>query len=179
MAPVGVLLGLTALAAAGRMVFLWAPNVAPTFFIAFVAGVAYGARAGAFVGGFSMLVTDLVLSALHPVLVVNTSAMAAVGAAGGLLGRAVDFGQARDLPRGYAAALAGLVGVLVIVGFSLLSDAVSYALFYRSGAEVFRALVLAGLAFNALPAVVNGVLFATATYPVLRALRKAGLAAAR
>lgn len=161
------------------MALLWWPNVAPNYFLAFVAGVAYGARAGLFVGFVSMAVTDVLLTALNPVLVVNASAMAAIGLAGALLGRFVDFGQRTDRPRAEAVALAALVGVASVLAFSVLADAASWALFYRNGGAGFLALAAAGLAFNAIPAAVNGLVTAAALSPVLVALRKAGLIARR
>lgn len=176
----GTIASLVALAAVGRLAFVWWPNVALTYFVVFAAGVAFGAVVGGLVGLLSMLATNVLLTGFHPVLLVNTPAMALLGVAGGLLGRAVDFGQrggGGPVARA-AAALAGVVGVVV---FSVASDAASFALFLGpAGAppSAFRALLVAGLAFNAIPAAVNGVVFATALQPSLAAARAAGLLAA-
>jgi hypothetical protein len=177
--PYGIILGLAALAAASRLAFLWAPNVAPTFFITFAAGIAYGARAGAAVGALSMLVTNVLISALNPVLIVNTAAMAFLGVAGGVLGRFVNFGQFRDAHAPLAAAVAGFVGAVTLVAFSVTADAMSWLMYYRNGVEGLLTLVIAGFAFNAVPSIVNALVFAAGTYPVLQALRKAGLVTPR
>lgn len=173
--PLGSVIALAALAAALRIAFTWLPNLSPSFFVVFVAGVALGARAGGAIGALSMLVTNLFLSGLHPVLLVNTPAMALVGVLGGLLGRVVNLGQRAPASRPFVAALAGLIGVWCVVSFSVLADALSWALFYRTSLASLEGLVLLGLAFNAIPAAAMGALFALATEPVLRSLRHAGL----
>lgn len=176
----GLVIALAALAAAGRMAFVWLPNVAPTYAITFLAGVAFGIGVGFWTGFLSMAVTNLLLSGFHPILLANGPAMGLLGLAGGLMGRFINFGQKGDEPPFYAAGLAMLMGVLATLAFSLLADAFSFVLFYQQAAggaafQAFVALVVAGLAFNALPSLANGVIFALGSYPVLRALRKANL----
>lgn len=156
---------------------MWWPNVALTYFVVFAAGVAYGAAVGASVGLLAMVATNLLLTGLHPVLLVNSPAMALLGALGGWLSRFVDFGQ-RGEGGALAAGVAALAGALATVLFSVAADLASWALFLApSGASTatLRVLVLAGLAFNAVPALVNVALFAGALAPTLRALRAAGL----
>lgn len=172
----GVVAGLAALGVAGRFAFLWAPNVAPTYFVAFVAGAAYGAGTGAAVGALAMVASNLVLTGLHPAMLVNTPAMALVGAAGALVRPRWYEGPWRAA----AAAYAGLLGVALLFVFSLVSDLADGALRLGLGEGVsdpraYVALVLAGFAFNVIPAAVNGILFYAATGPTLRALGAAGL----
>ncbi|MHB8605510.1 MAG: hypothetical protein ACYDCK_09670 [Thermoplasmatota archaeon] len=185
----GFTIALAALVAGSRFFLYGLPNVKLTYFVVFVAGLAFGPAVGALAGALGMVASDVMLSAFDPVLVVNSSAMAALGALGGLLRRAVDFGQrgegagaagrsrARD-GRGFVAVtLAALAGVLGTVVFSVLADTLDWALFAHAGRAAWEARVLSGLAFNAIPAAFNGVVFAIATAPTLRALRKAGLSA--
>ncbi len=177
--PWGIVLGLSALAAAGRLAFLALPNVTPLFLVVAVAGLAYGARAGALVGGLAMLATNVVISGLSPVILPNALVIAALGAVAGVLGRVANLGQARDAHRATAIAASALLGVATIAIFSVAVDAVTWALFYRNGLEGLATLVQLGLAFNVVPAAANAVIFATGLPPSLTALRKAGLTAAR
>lgn len=182
MRRLGVVCALAAVATAGRLAFLWAPNVSPVYAVAFLAGAAYGWRAGASVAVLAMVASDLLISGPNLlVMAVNAPAMALVGAAGALLPRGL-FIEVRT--RTLGAAVAGFLGIALTFGFSLASDGVDYALRVGLGEGVwslraYAALALAGLAFNVLPAVVNGALFFGATGPTLRALAAAGLLPAR
>jgi len=178
-AGLGLLVAFTALAVVGRMAFLWAPNVALTYLVVFLAGVGYGVRFGALVGLLAMLITNFLLTGLHPVLLVNSPAMALLGAAGGLLGRVVNFGQLKDEPPVFAAGLAAFTGFTATLLFSVATDTTQYLLFSYLPTGIWAPgylglLVGQGLLFNAIPAVVNAALFAVGAYPVLRALRQAG-----
>lgn len=173
----GVVLVFAALAAAGRLAFLWAPNVALTYFLAFLAGAAFGARAGFLVGVLSMAATDLMLTAFHPILLANTLPMGALGVLGAALAGPVRAGGVAGPS---AAAAAGLVGTFL---FSALADVLTWLLLYAGAEGVattrsFAGLVLLGLAFNVVPAAVNAALFGVATRPCLAALEAAGLATA-
>ncbi len=170
---------LTGLAVAARLAFAWAPNVTPMYLVVLLAGLVLGPLAGAVVGAASMTLTGLLLSGLHPVVLVNAPAMALLGLAGGALRPLVP-------PRGergrsvLLAGFAGLLGVTSIVAFSLLSDTLSWVLFYGLAEglwspTVWGSLVALGLAFNAVPALVNGVLFATVTPAAVHAVERAGL----
>lgn len=175
MRRLGIVCALAALAAAGRLADPF-PNVAPTYWVAFLAGAAYGARAGAAVGALSMAVTDVLLTGPHPVILVNTPAMALVGAAGGLV-RASWFETRAS--RVAASAACGMLGVALTFAFSVAADLADFAIRVGPAADwaprALGALLVAGLAFNVLPAAINGAIFALATGPALRALDAAGL----
>lgn len=178
----GLFAAFTALAVLGRLAFLWAPNVALTYLVVFVAGLAFGARFGGAVGLAAMTLSNLLVSGLDPVLLVNGPAMALLGVVGGLLARVVDLSDARAR-RPLVVAFAAFLGVACTLVFSVAADSAAFALYYApSGAadgRVWFALVMAGLAFNALPAAANGVLFALGLAPTLTALTRAGVATAR
>ncbi|MBW3581701.1 MAG: ECF transporter S component [Euryarchaeota archaeon] len=171
----------TALAIAGRIAFLWAPNIALTYYVVFFAGVVLCTRAGALVGLLAMTVTNLMLSGLHPVLFANAPAMALLGVAGGLL-RPLFVRPAKDRTgkalRVTVLACVGLWGTLL---FSLTTDLLGYALQYGAtpegraiGTAALVPYLVAGLLFNLVPAVVNALLFATLTPSLLDVLRRAG-----
>jgi hypothetical protein len=176
----GTVAALAALTAAGRLLFSWWPNVSPAYFLVFAVGVAFGPRAGASVGALAMAATDVLLSGFLPESFVNLPAMAFLGFVGGLLGAVVDFGQRSDVPRPLASALAGFVGVAAVILFSIASDTLSFAFFLLpsgAGWAAYRGLILAGLAFNVVPAAIVGCLFAWMLFPTLRAARLANLTA--
>lgn len=150
------------LAAAGRLAFLALPNVALTYVVVFVGGVLFGAWVGAAGGALAMLVTDLALTGLYPPGLVNVPAMALLGLLGGAL-RRVDWSGSPG------AVLAGAVGIAATFAFSVASDAATWLLLYADRPAALAPLVLVGLAFNVLPALVNGALFATGVGPCVRA----------
>lgn len=161
----GLLIALTALAAAGRLLLLALPNVALTFLVVAVAGLAYGPRMGAAVGGLAMLATSAMLTGPTPAALPGAGAMAALGALAGLLGRANPGPLA-----------AGLLGAGFQALFSVMADAGLWLLFGREASLAL--LVAAGLLFNAPAIAIQAALFAGALGPILRALRAAGLAPA-
>jgi hypothetical protein len=161
------------------MLLLALPNVALTYLVVAVAGLAYGARLGAAVGGLTMVLTSLALTGPTPGLLPGAAAMALLGGVAGLLGRTAFPGPAG--PR--AALLAGALGAALQVTFSLAADLGTWLLFawLPEGAAAWPLLpasLLAGLAFNVPAAVFQAALFAGALAPVLEALRSAGLAPA-
>ncbi len=158
------IVAITALAAAGRLAFVALPNVSLTFVIVFAGGVAFGSRVGFWSGFWAMLLTDLMLSGLAPQGLVNIPATALLGAAGGLF---------RSEGGADAAVAAAAVGILGTLAWSAATDALSWLIIAENRASIERLQVgiLAGLAFNVVPAVVNGVLFAAAIGPVERAFR--------
>lgn len=176
--PWGRVLAMAALAMAARLAFVWAPNVTPAYLVVVVAGLALGPVPGALVGVLAMAGSDLALSGPHPVLVADALAMGALGLAGGLLqGR--DLGQSGD-HRLWAVAVAAALGAGAVLVYSLLNDAVTFVLLYGLAEGIWDPVALAtlstlGLAFNALPAAANAVLFAAALPPTLHALARAGL----
>ena len=159
-----------ALAAAGRLAFLALPNVALTFVVAFLGGMLYGAARGAAGAALGMLVTDLLLTGLYPLGFVNVPAMALVALAGAAL-RRVDFDGASPADRVAGRAFAFAAGFAGTLLFSVASDTGTWLFVAPGSPSAWVALVLAGLAFNALPALANGVLFAAAVSPVARAFR--------
>lgn len=162
----------TALAAAGRVAFVALPNVALTYVVVFLGGLVFGARVGFWAGLWSMVLTNLLLSGLEPTAYANAPAMALLGLAGGLL-RRVDLsgGSRMDrwLGRGLAAA-AGFAGTFL---FSVAADTLTWLVVpeFRGDLDLLRLRLLAGVAFNVLPAVVNAALFWLAVVPVHAAFR--------
>ncbi len=158
------IVAVTALAAAGRLAFVALPNVSLTFVIVFAGGVAFGGRVGAWSGFWAMLLTDLMLSGLAPQGLVNIPATVLLGAAGGWF---------RADGRADSIVAAAAIGVLGTMAWSVATDAISWLVVAENRQSVERLWVgmVAGLAFNVVPAIVNGVLFAAAIGPVDRAFR--------
>lgn len=149
---------IAALAAAGRMAFLALPNIALTYLVAFLGGLLFGpwiAAAAAFTG---MALTDMLLTGLYPGGYVNAPAMALLGIIGGSLRRV-------SLDPALSAAI-GIVGTFL---FSVAADTITWLLLYRGETAALWPIVLAGLVFNSIPAIVNGALFAAAVAPTRRA----------
>ncbi|MHB1262244.1 MAG: ECF transporter S component [Thermoplasmatota archaeon] len=170
------LVAVTAMAVAGRLAFTVAvPNVSLTYAIVFVAGLVFGARVGAVAGFLGMAITNVLLTGFYLVPFANAPAMALVGVLGGLL-RKVDFTGATPADRWAGRLLAASCGILSTALFSITADLATWALVpeYRAAEGSLRVLVLAGLGFNVLAAVVNAVLFAAAVGPVSAAARQAG-----
>ena len=165
-----------ALAAAGRMALLALPNVALTYVVVFLGGMLYGARVAMLGGLLGMALTDFLLTGLYPLGFVNAPAMALLGLAGALL-RRLDWEGAGASGRAAGLLLAASVGIAGTFAFSVATDLLTWMLAYRAP-EALAPIVLAGLAFNVLPALVNGALFAAAVTPTLRAFRAAGWAPA-
>lgn len=177
--PWATVAALTALTIAGRLL-VPVPGLKLSPFLLFLSGVAMGPRVGALVGFLSRAATDWAISGpMNPTWVVMAPLDAGLGAAAGLLGRYVDFGQRGTTRYRSAAIVAGATGSIYILVFSVVADTLNWFLLPLLGVPVvaaaWKAYVLAGLAFNALPAYVNAAVFALATWPVLRALHAHGL----
>ena len=153
---------IAALAAAGRMAFVALPNVALTYVIAFLGGIIFGPWVAAAGAALAMLMTDFLLTGLYPGSLVNAPAMALLGLAGGAF-RRVDFAGAAGR------ALAASCGIAATLAFSVAADSLTWALVLRGAPGAWAPIVLAGLAFNALPALANGALFALTVAPTRRA----------
>lgn len=174
-----IVVALSALAIAGRLVLVSVPGVSLSFFVLFIAGVAYGPRVGCLVGLVERSATDLVLSGFNPILVPMAAVDAALGVAAGLVGRSLNLGQRDREPFGYAAVLAASCGWLMTATFSVAADTGTWLFFLLVSPAVsatgshflLGALVVQGLLFNGPSMIFNAALFGTATYPVLRALR--------
>lgn len=163
-------LAVAALSAAGRMALLPLPNVKLTYTVVFLAGVVYGARV-AFIGGaLGMLVTDVMLSGFYPMAFVNVPAMGALALLGAAL-RRLDFSGASRADRVAGCVFAFAAGVFATLLFSVLADVLTWLVFLHSQPGALVPLLLAGVAFNVLPAIGNGVIFALSVGPVQRTFR--------
>lgn len=151
---------IAALAAAGRMAFLALPNVALTYVVAFLGGLLFGPFAGAAGAFLGMALTDFLLSGLYPGGFVNAPAMAILA----LVGAA--FRRVR-----LDAALSAAIGIASTFLFSVASDTFTWLLLYSTVPGAWLPIVLAGLVFNVIPALVNGALFAASVTPTVRAFR--------
>lgn len=167
------LVAVTALAVAGRMAFVALPNVSLTYVLVFLGGLLFGAWTGALAGLLSMALTDVMLTGLQPSPFANAPAMAVVGLLGALVGR-LRVGREHAPAVALVAAACGAVATLL---FSVLADLLTWLVVpeFRADPATLRPLVVAGLAFNAVSAAVNAVLFAAAVGPVARAAEAAGL----
>ena len=159
-----------ALVAAGRLAFLAFPNVALSYAVAFLGGLAYGPLAAAAGAALGMAVTDLMLTGLYPLGFVNVPAMALLALAGAAL-RRVDWDGATRADRAAGRVFAFAAGAAGTLLFSVASDTATWLVVAPGSLAAWRVLVVAGLAFNLVPAVVNGVLFAASVSPVARAFR--------
>lgn len=178
MKRLGLLIALTALAAAGRLLLLALPNVSLTFLVVAVAALAYGPRMAVAVGGLAMLLTSLMLTGPAPGPVLAAAVVAALGGALGLL-RGLGFPGPRPTLAGAVAAAALGAGFQLV--FSVTVDTAGWAVFAGASEAtlpLLAATVLAGLLFNIPAAAFQAALFAGALQPVVHALRAAGLAEA-
>lgn len=166
-----------ALAAAGRLAFLALPNVALTYVVVFLGGLLYGAWAGMAGGALGMLVTDLLLTGVYPLGLVNAPAMALLALLGAAM-RGVDFLGGSRAERATGLVLAACAGIVCTLVFSVAADSLTWLLVYSGEPAAWAPLVLAGLAFNLLPALANAVLFSASVAPVLRAHRALAVAEA-
>ncbi len=165
------LVAVSALGVAGRLPFVALPNVALTYVVVFAGGMAFGPLVGLFAGMASMAITDVMLSGLLPAPFANVPAMGLVGLAGAAC-RRLGRGDGSAADRWGTRLLAGVLGVVVTLAFSILADAATWAIVadYRYDVARLKVLVWAGLAFNVLPAAINGILFAAAITPLARGL---------
>lgn len=172
------IVAVAALAAAGRLAFLALPNVALTYTVVFLGGLLFGPLAAALGGGLGMLLTDFFLTGLYPTAFVNVPAMMGLGLLGGLC-RRIDFTGTTRADRIAGALFAASLGVASTFVFSVLADTLTWALVLRAAPSAWAGLVLAGLAFNVLPAFVNGALFAASVGPTRAAFEALDRARAR
>lgn len=155
---------ITALAAAGRLAFIAIPNVALTYVFIFIAGLLYGPLLAVAAAIAAMIGTNLLLSGLAPTAYVNVPAMALVGLIGGMM-RGINF----QTPQGKF--LAAITGFIATLAFSVAADSLAWAIVpeFRGSVALLEIRVIAGLAFNLLPAIVNALLFAAVCGPTQRA----------
>lgn len=152
------LVAVAALCAAGRMAFLALPNVALSYVVAFLGGILFGPLVGAAGAFLGMALTDVMLTGLYPGGFVNAPAMALLALVGGALrGAKID------------PALAATIGILSTFLFSVAADAFTWLILYADTPSALGPIVIAGLVFNVIPALVNGALFAASVGPTRRA----------
>lgn len=164
------LVATSALAAAGRMALLALPNVAFTYVVVFLGGLLYGPWVGVGAALLSMTLTDLLLSGLYPLSFVNAPAMALLALAGAAL-RRFDFIGGSRADRAAGTIFAFAAGALGTFAFSVASDTLTWLAIAPGVRAAWTTIVLAGLAFNVVPAGLNGAIFALAVRPVLAAQR--------
>ncbi len=162
---------IAALVVAGRLALVAVPNISLAYAAAFLGGLLLGPAAGALGALLGMAITDFLLTGLLPTGFVNAPAMALLGLAGGGLRRVNLVGSAHERLAGRL--VAGTAGILGTLAFSIVSDTGTWLLVqeYRGNIDAWRAIVAAGLVFNALPALLNGMLFAAAVTPVAQAVQ--------
>lgn len=170
-----------ALAIVGRVAMLWAPNFALTHFVVFLSGVLLGPLAGIAVALIAMTTTNIVLSGFHPVLIANGTAMAMIAVLGGLLRRVVFARVASRFDRVFQIAMLAAAGLFATLFFSIIADLMGFVIQFLvtpEGATVGTAalvpMLLAGLVFNLGPAIMNLLLFATATPALVHTLQRSG-----
>lgn len=178
-----IILSLAGLSIAGRLAFVWIPNVSLSFLVLAVAGLAYGMRTGAAVGFLGRLGSDLLISGVNPVLLPMTFVETLFGLGFGIMGRFVDVPRSFARVTWWTRIILFDVGVAVTIAYSIVSDSVSWV-FYNwilsdapdaARGTLWTTLVLLGLAFNVVPALVHGVLFAAALPPIFRGLEASSL----
>jgi hypothetical protein len=180
-----VIMVLASLAVVGRLALVWLPNVSVSFLALAVAGLFYGVRVGAAVGLIGRLASDLVISGLNPILLPMTFVEGGIGALLGVLGHWVRMDKGSGPLSFFQRLLLFDLGLGMTVLHSVLSDSVTWV-FYNlvlldapdaARGTLWTTLVFLGLAFNVMPAIVHGLLFAAAIPPIGRGLRAAGLIA--
>ncbi len=164
------IVAVASLVVAGRLALVAVPNISLAYAAAFLGGLLLGPAAGALGALMGMALTDFMLTGLLPTGFVNAPAMALLGLAGGAL-RLIDLAGGTSAERWAGKLVAGAAGILGTLAFSVASDTGTWLLVqeYRGDVQAWRAIVTAGLVFNALPALVNGLVFAASVTPVARA----------
>jgi hypothetical protein len=146
------------------------PNVELVTVLVFVTGFLLGPRAGAGTGAVAWGLHSLfnpLGAALPPILAVQVFHGAVVGFAGGALGPRLI----RVVNPLLSAALLGLVGLALSLGFQLLINAASFLVFIDERAlGAFWKYLLAGLAFTMMHLVWNTGVFLVILRPVLNVL---------
>ena len=155
---------LAALAVVGRLAFAAIPNVKPTTDIVLFAGYALGAVPGFAVGTVTALVSNVFLSQ-GPWTVWQMAGWGAVGAAGGLLARAM---RAREPSRMALACACGVAGL----AFGAWMDVYVWTYAARQDLESYLAVSASSLPYNLAHALGN-VVFCLLIGPVfVRSLRR-------
>jgi len=159
-----------AMGIAGRLAFIWLPNVMLSYFIVAVIAIAYGPVLGSLVGALTMLLTDMLVG-FTPISLFTITGLAIFGLTCGLLGRATGLHRRNWSP--LHAVAAAVLGSGLVVVYSLFTDLGSTLFFIGGGGEFMSKYLLvaaAGLAFNIPSMVFNAALFGLALHPVIRAI---------
>ncbi len=166
------IVAIAALATAGRLAFVGLPNITLTYVVIFLGGLVYGARVGVTAAIISMATTDFLLTGLLPSPFANVPAMALVALAGATL-RHIDFGGTTPLDRITGLALAATAGFASTLLFSIGADTATWLMIpeLRGDPRAWQIIVIQGLIFNVIPALVNAALFAAAVGPVSHAMQ--------
>lgn len=178
-----IVLSLASLSIVGRLALVWLPNVSLSFLALAVAGLAYGVRTGAAVGFLGRLGSDLLISGFNPILFPMTIVESLVGAGFGLAAHAVDVRAMMLNATWWTRMLLFDLGLIVTLTYSVAADSMSW-IFYNlilTGAPdaargvLWTTLVLMGLVFNVIPAIIHGLVFATVLPPLFRGLDASSL----
>ncbi len=178
-----IILSLASLSIAGRLAFVWIPNVSLSFLVLAVAGLAYGIRTGAAVGFLGRLGSDLLISGVNPILLPMTFVETLFGLAFGIVGHFVDVPRFFARVTWWTRIILFDLGLAVTILYSIVADSVSWV-FYNwiladapdaARGTLWTTLVLLGLAFNVVPALLHGLLYAAALPPIFRGLEASSL----
>ena len=160
----------TAMAIAGRLAFIWWPNVMLSYMVVAVVAIAYRPMLGALVGALAMLLTDMLVG-FTPISLFTIPGLAIFGFACGILGRTAGLHH-----RGWGLnkiVMASLLGSCMVIAYSLFTDIGSTIFFIGGGGDFlikYLAVATAGLLFNLPMILVNGALFGFVLRPVLEAI---------
>jgi uncharacterized membrane protein len=159
-----------AMGIAGRLAFIWWPNVMLTYFIVAAVAIAYHPLLGALTGALTMLLTDTIVG-FTPLSIFTISGMAVFGFVGGVLGRALELNR-KSWNVGHTIS-AAILGAVLILAYSLYTDLGSAIFFIGGGGDFiskYAMVAAAGLVFNIPMIFVNGALFGFTLRPVLNAI---------
>lgn len=178
-----IILGLATLSIVGRLAFVWLPNVSLSLLVLAVAGVAYGARVGSAVGFLGRLGSDLLISGLNPIVFPMVLVETAIGFVIGIMGHRFDLQRVFMRANWWTRLVLFDAGLFLTFGYSVASDSVTWV-FYNlilhdapdaATGQLWTTLVIMGLVFNIVPAILHGILFAASLPPILRGLDAASL----
>ena len=178
-----IILALSALSIVGRLAVVWLPNVSLSYLALAVAGLAYGVRTGAAVGFLGRLGSDILISGLNPILVPMTIVETMFGAAFGIIGTTFDATTFLSRATWWTRLILFDLGIVVTLAYSVAADSatwVYYNLLLTDAPDAARGtlwttLVVMGLVFSVIPAILNGVLFAAGLPPIFRGLEASAL----
>ena len=160
----------TAMAIAGRLAFIWWPNVMLTYMVVAVVAIAYRPMLGAIVGALAMFLTDMMVG-FSPISLFTIPGLAMFGFASGILGRATGLHHS-----GWGlhkVIMAAVIGSSLVIAYSLFTDIGTTILFIGGGGDFlakYFTVTAAGVIFNLPMIIINGALFGFVLRPVLEAI---------